>query len=1210
MVDIAADSSTTASMAVGGTFTDLLEVQGDHDWIAISLTAGQSYAIAMDGTGSEPLYDPLVSLYDASGSQVAVETDDGANYHSELVYTASVSGTFYIDAGAWFDGQSGEYTISVELEEGITEDDQWHLGYLGDLEAIWADYTGAGVNVGVYDDGVQYTHHDLDGNYDPSLHVVVDGEVLDPTPASSSDAHGTAVAGLIAAENDGTGTVGVAYGATLTGVNIFSGPADINNNLDGFLQAVDQSENFDVINHSWGHYPLFYLVNGDQETVTEWFEAAAGGRDGLGTIQMKAAGNDNANSNGELSASSRVTVSVGAYDDTGDASWYSSYGANLLISSPSNGGVEGLATTDLIGSDGYDPSDYTDSFGGTSGATPIATGVVALMLEANDGLGWRDVQNILAYSARSVGSGVGGAPTGDEEHEWFYNNAENWNGGGLHFSEDYGFGAIDAYNAVRMSEVWSLFGEAKTSVNEGEYSSGTTTGQALTDNGVKEIDITFSPPPFSVEYVDLTVDVTHDNLSELLIELVSAEGTSVELFNGALGDATYLSGQLSWTFGANAFRGEDGIGTWTVRITDGAAGNTGTLNSYTLTLYGIDETLTAGATFADVYHYTNEYSDVAGVGGHATTVTDTDGGADWVDAAAVSSDTIIQLRSAYDSFINGVATVFSNIENAVTGDGDDTLVGSNGDNVLVGMRGKDVLVGLGGNDRLDGGAGADEMRGNTGDDTYVVDNYGDTITENANEGIDTVESARSIVLYSFGGNLENLTLTGAAAVNGTGNALANTILGNSAANVLMGLAGADIMKGFNGADTLDGGSGADAMYGGRGSDSYYVDNAGDTITELEGEGALDRVFSSISFKLYTQSQYLEALTLTGTADIDGTGNARNNTIVGNSGANVLNGGNGNDILIGNAGDDIFNDLSGADAMYGGRGSDTYYVDNVGDTITELKGEGALDQVFSSISFKLYTQSQYLETLTLTGTADIDGMGNARNNTITGNSGANVLNGGSGNDLLIGNGGNDIFDDTSGADDMRGGTGNDTYFVDDAGDTITENAGEGTDTVKSAMSTVLYSFGGSLENLTLIGTGNVDATGNGANNVIIGNSGNNILLGLNGADRLTGGGGADIFDFNTIGQSGMSAATRDTITDFQQGVDLIDLSGIDALSTTAADDAFTFIGMAPHSGAGATLRYAQTGGNTIIYGDVDANGGGDFSLLLEGLYTLTQDDFVL
>ncbi|MFB8790443.1 MAG: DUF4347 domain-containing protein [Potamolinea sp.] len=397
-------------------------------------------------------------------------------------------------------------------------------------------------------------------------------------------------------------------------------------------------------------------------------------------------------------------------------------------------------------------------------------------------------------------------------------------------------------------------------------------------------------------------------------------------------------------------------------------------------------------------------------------------------------------------------------DTVIGGTGADTLDGGDGNDYLFGHNGNDSLNGGAGNDTLHGGVGDDTMAGGVGDDNYYVDNAADVVTENLNEGTDTVNSS---ITYTLGANLENLTLTGTSAINGTGNALNNKLTGNSANNVLTGAAGND---------TLDGGLGNDAMAGGVGDDNYYVDSAADVVTENLNEGT-DTVNSSIT---YTLGANLENLTLTGTSAIAATGNALNNKLTGNSGNNVLTGAAGNDTLDGGLGND---------AMTGGVGNDSYYVDSAADVVTENLNEGT-DTVNSSIT---YTLGDNLENLTLTGTSAINGTGNAFNNVITGNSGNNTLDGG------------------LGIDTMGGDLGDDSYYVDSTSDVVKENLNEGIDTVFSSIS---YTLAANVENLTLTGSNNINATGNNLNNVITGNSGNNSLYAGLGADILFGEDGND------------------------------------------------------------------------------------------------------
>ncbi|HYC48362.1 MAG TPA: DUF4347 domain-containing protein, partial [Burkholderiales bacterium] len=453
----------------------------------------------------------------------------------------------------------------------------------------------------------------------------------------------------------------------------------------------------------------------------------------------------------------------------------------------------------------------------------------------------------------------------------------------------------------------------------------------------------------------------------------------------------------------------------------------------------------------------------------------------------------------------GRSVSFTGIEHFIidTGSGNDSITTGDGSDVIRSGAGDDTLIGHGGNDALDGGEGNDVMLGGSGDDAYGVSAAGDVVTEAAGEGTDTVLSS---ITYTLGANLENLILTGAAA-NGTGNIENNTISGNELANTLNGAGANDTLFGLGGNDTLNGSTGDDLMAGGLGNDSYAVDAAGDVVVEVAGEGT-DTVFSSVTYTLVDE---VEHLTLTGAAPIDGTGNTANNTITGNEMVNTLIGGGGNDTLFGRGGDDVINGGTGNDVMVGGQGDDAYAVDSGSDQIVEVAGQGN-DTVFSAITYIL---SANLENLTLNGAAAVNGTGNTDNNTISGNEAANVLNGAGGNDLLFGNDGNDTLNGSTGDDVMAGGLGDDSYSVDSTGDSVLEGAGQGTDTVFSA---VTYTLLEDVEHLTLNEGAAIDGTGNSGDNTITGNdlvntltggAGNDTLFGRAGNDVLNGGTGTDM-----------------------------------------------------------------------------------------------------
>jgi Ca2+-binding RTX toxin-like protein len=474
---------------------------------------------------------------------------------------------------------------------------------------------------------------------------------------------------------------------------------------------------------------------------------------------------------------------------------------------------------------------------------------------------------------------------------------------------------------------------------------------------------------------------------------------------------------------------------------------------------------------------------------------------------------------------------------------------------LTGGTAGQTLAGNDGNNVLDGKGGADTMIGGAGDDTYIVSDAGDAVVESAGGGTDTVQSTISYALS--GEYVENLFLTGTAAIGGTGNSLGNLLVGNAAAN------------------RLDGGGGRDKMVGGAGDDSYWVDDAADKVIENLAEGS-DRVYASVDYGLRAGVS-VEILTTTnkgGLDAIDFTGNEFDNTITGNAGVNVLNGGGGNDKIDG---------YLGADQMIGGAGDDSFYVDNGGDTVEEAAGGGLNDRVYTTVSYTLAAgmEIELLSSANPDKTASLVLTGNEFANGIIGNAGANRLDGGGGSDKMVGGVGDDtyyvdtaktattagdkvveldgqgfdtvrtsvsyaltafverlyldegalngtgndsdntiygnaadnVIDGRGGSDLMAGGAGNDTYHVDRApdagagilGDRVAERSGEGIDTVRS---TVSFTLSSNVETLVLTGAATIDGTGNGGDNMITGNGAGNVLTGLGGADTIDGGAGND------------------------------------------------------------------------------------------------------
>jgi len=562
---------------------------------------------------------------------------------------------------------------------------QWHVGNsLGpdiDAREVWDDYTGRGVTVGVIDDGIDYRHQDLDGNYNAALDYDARDRDGDAMTSDRTDSHGTLVAGVIGAEmNNGYGGVGVAPGADLVGFRMGYGANGSGSQLaDNLARQVT----VDVSNNSWAYDALFFDdFNGPFKAMGESLaRGAAEGRDGLGTIFVFSAGNyrgSGDNTNYHNFQNSQYGITVGAITQNGAIAGYSNPGASVLVAAPGSG----IYTTDRPGTDGQASGDFK-SVSGTSFSAPVVSGVVALMLEANPELGYRDVQEILAYSATRAGT---------SEAPWRINGARDWNGGGLHISDDYGFGVVDAHAAVRLAETWNA---QSTKANLDLATASSNRFATIPDGGTLTDSVTIANGNLKIDRVDVVLNIDHDAIGQLIVTLTSPNGTTSTLVNRPGGGSSGLD-DIRFTVDSVQFWGETGTGTWTLTVQDRTTGTVGRLESWTLKLYGDTDSANDSYIFTDEFGKFTSLADLA-----RRTLTDTDGGIDQINLAAVKSDIVLNLNPGALSTVAGnnlTIAAGTVIENACLGDGDDRFTGNAANNRVLGGRGDDIL---------DGGAGTD-----------------------------------------------------------------------------------------------------------------------------------------------------------------------------------------------------------------------------------------------------------------------------------------------------------------------------------------------------------------------------------------------------------------------------------------------------------------------------------------------------------------------
>lgn len=498
------------------------------------------------------------------------------------------------------------------------------------LRAHQLGYNGKGIRIAVSDSGVEVSHPDLSNNQLSGEHRSYSGSPntwhgSQPTP-EGNDGHGTAVSGLInAISGNGIGSMGTAPGAKFAGFYFIGRFKDTSSSYEA--RVLDQIlGDFDIFNYSYGYANCFFVPT-SQSVVDAYKKGVSQGRDGKGSIYVKAAGNDFKGSNSECRSGDNSTfygnantnedqnlpylIVTAASNASGQISSYSSPGSNVWVTSA--GGEFGdtapaMITTDMQGcSKGFSVSNswssafnrgqhslntlcnYTNVMNGTSSATPTLAGIIALMLEANPDLTWRDVKHILAstsnainYSTASYNHPGGSNLSG---HVYDYNYVVN--AAGMKFSNAFGFGRVDAEKAVIMARDYTFplksYVETETNGNW-DYRSGFI-NLSIPDKSAAGASHSLTVNHrLKVEAVQIKVDIDHPFISDVGVELTSPSGTVSKILriNSNIKDA----GLEGFVLLSNAFYGENSNGPWKIKLIDGKSGSTGRLLSWEIKING------------------------------------------------------------------------------------------------------------------------------------------------------------------------------------------------------------------------------------------------------------------------------------------------------------------------------------------------------------------------------------------------------------------------------------------------------------------------------------------------------------------------------------------------------------------------------------------------------------------------------------------------
>src|SRR5262245_18289619 len=468
-----------------------------------------------------------------------------------------------------------EWHLNNTGQSGGTAGNDAHVTNVWDMTTTGGTpIRGDGVLIGIVDDGLQHAHPDLQPNYVAADSWDFNFHLPDPNPDPTVDHYGTAVASVAAGKgNNAIGVAGAAFDASLAGLRLI---AAATTDLEEANALGFHKQNIDIYNNSWGPFDNSVQAGPGPLTLSALQDGYLNGRGGLGNIYTWAAGNgleSNDNVNYDGYANSRYVIAVGAIDDNGRQAFYSEPGAPMLVTAYSSGNVSGITTTDITGANGYSTTDYTNDFGGTSSASPLAAGVIALMLQANPNLTARDVQHILVRTARQNDSG---------DLDWITN------AGGHHVNHKYGFGAIDAEAAVNLAKTWTNVAPLATA----------TTGTIVVNQAIQ--DPIINPPPeppvtfpisssvnmpinMKMEHVEVEFHAQHTYRGDLQIILTAPSGTRSILAEQHFGDP---GEDYDWVFSSVRHWDEFSFGTWTLEVVDLAELDVGTFQNWTLRIYG------------------------------------------------------------------------------------------------------------------------------------------------------------------------------------------------------------------------------------------------------------------------------------------------------------------------------------------------------------------------------------------------------------------------------------------------------------------------------------------------------------------------------------------------------------------------------------------------------------------------------------------------